>query len=249
MKKHLALTAFLSFTVLSFSSMIVNAQDTVYYQSPRLRVASLKDCDYYSVKTTDSGSNHIQELRFRPDGSQQDEEHYYVLGNEKIKYGRWKSWYSNGKLSSVINYKDNRKEGLLETYWPDGQLKRQDTFANDSCIAGVCYNQAGKEIKHFDYQTAAHFPGGQDALYNFLAKKIYFPQTTLPVEGDEKVVLRFLVTEEGKVTNLTIMNNPEKNMAGQVLHAFKKMPKWAPATIDGEPVGQYITFPVSFIRN
>lgn len=251
MKRLLSLSGLSLLICLSFNPLKVNAQDTVYYRTPRLRVASLKDCDYYSVKTKDTASNNIRELRFRPDGSQLEEEHYYVLGQETVKYGRWQSWYANGKLKSVVNYKDNRKSGAMETYWPNGQLKRRDTFANDSCAGGICYDESGKEIAHFDYETTAHFPGGQEALNKYLLRKIYFPQTAQPVaEGEnEKVVLRFLVTDNGKIDDLTIMNNPDKNMAGQVLHAFKKMPKWVPAMVDGEPVSQYITFPVSFIRN
>ncbi|HET8572232.1 MAG TPA: energy transducer TonB [Edaphocola sp.] len=232
---------------LSLRPSAAKAQDTVYYRLPRLRVTGLKDCDYYSVKTKDPVSNNIHELQFRPDGQQLEEQHYYVLDREKIKYGRWQTWYADGKLKSVINYKDNRKDGMLETYWPNGQLKRRDTFVNDSCISGICYDRSGKELKHFDYETPAHFPGGNEALYDYLFRKIYFPQSFQPLEG--KVVVRFLVTDSGKIEDLTIMNNPEKNMAGQVLHAFKKMPEWVPATIDGEPMSEYVTFPVSFVRN
>lgn len=223
------------------------AQDTVYYRLPRLRVAGLKNCDYYSVKTQDSNSNDIKEIRFLPDGTKTDELHYYILGNKKVKSGRSLSWYANRQLKSNINYFENHKNGLLLTYWPNGQLRRRDTFVNDSCIAGVCYSASGEKLKHFDYETRAHFRGGAEALNRYLAKKIYFPQSFQPSGG--KVILRFLVTQSGEIEDLTIMNNSYKNMAGQVLHAFKNMPDWVPATIDGEPVGQYVTFPVSFIRN
>lgn len=251
MRKTLYITGLLILFCLIIAPVEVCAQDTVYYRMPRLRVASLKDCDYYSVITTQSTGNDIQEIRFSPAGNKTEEEHYSVLGNEKIKSGRWQTWYVNGQLKSVINYKNNQKDGLLETYWPNGHLKRTDTFVNDSCIAGVCYNESGNKLEHFDYQTAAHFRGGAEALNRYLSKKIYFPQTAQPNLNDpkEKVVLRFLVKQSGEIDDLTIMNNPDKNMAGQVLHAFKKMPKWVPATIDGNPVGQYITFPVSFIWN
>lgn len=222
------------------------AQDTVYYRYPRLRVPSLQQCDYYSLITRDSVSNNIQEIQYDKSGVKQEEQHYFVLGREKVKFGTWKTWFPNGNTETVISYENSKKNGVLKTFWPDGTPKRVDTFVNDSCMAGVCYNQQGKEIKHFDYHVPPQFPGGVEALYTYLRKKIYYPQDFDLLKG--KVVVRFLVTKEGAIENIELMNNTQKHIARQVIHAVRKMPDWIPGKLDGNPDAEFVLLPVTFSR-
>lgn len=223
-------------------------QDTVYYQYPRLRVPSLKSCDYYSLITKDAVNNHTQEVQYNKQGKKLEEEHYFYLGREKINIGIWKTWYPNGQLKSEIAYGDDGKmNGELKTFWQDGSPKRVDTFSNDSLVSGVCFSQSGQKIPHFDYHISPHFPGGVEKLYDFLRKNIFYPQTYQPLSG--KVIARFLVNEKGEIEDIQIMNETGEFMSKQVIHAIKKMPDWIPGELDGEPDSEYVLLPVSFTRN
>lgn len=247
MKINLELTVFVIFLFLS--AIVVQAQDTVYYRYPRLRVASIQDCDYYSLIKTNPVSNNSLEIRYNKQGNKIEEQHYYVAGREKVKFDTWKTWFPSGQLESEIQYKNDRKNGYLKTFWPDGTPKRVDTFLNDSCVAGVCFDAQGRDIQHFDYHIPAQFPGGTEELFAFLKRKIYFPQTYDPAEG--KVVVRFLVQEDGKISDIELMSNTGKykSMENQVLHAIRKMPDWIPGKTDGVPDAELVVLPVTFIHN
>lgn len=228
-------------------TMPLQAQDTIFYRYPRLRVPSLEKCDYYSLVTKDSLTNNIHEIQYNKSGNKLEEQHYFVLGRDKVSFGTWKTWFPDGTLKTEITYNDNKKNGLLRTFWPDGTPKRVDTFVNDSCVAGVCYNGQGRKIEHFDYHIPPQFPGGVEALFAYLKKKIYYPQRFELKE--DKVIVRFLVTEKGTIDHIELLNNPEKFMGRQVLHAIKHMPDWIPGKLDGVPDEEFVQLPVTFIKN
>lgn len=227
-------------------SITAQAQDTVFYRYPRLRVPSMEQCNYYSLITKDSFTNKIQEIQYNKSGNKVEEQYYFITGRDKINTGTWKTWFPDGTLETEISYENNKKNGLLKTFWPDGTPKRVDTFVNDSCVAGTCYNQQGKEIEHFDYHIPPQFPGGVEALFTYLRKKIYYPQRFELKEG--KVMARFLVTKEGTIEHIELLNNPEKFMGRQVIRAIKQMPDWIPGKLDGEPDEEFVLLPVTFIR-
>lgn len=226
----------------------LQAQDTVYYQSPRIRVEQLQMCDYYSIVTPQATANLYQEVQYLANHHKFEEQYYTILGHEKTKVGTWKTWYENGQLKSIKTYQNDQLDGPLETFWSNGQLKRKEVFAQGEAQAGgKCYNSKGKEIAYFSYYTKAQFPGGEKAMTDYLLRHIYYPQNPQKLGG--RVVVRFEVNEQGEVVAPKIINNAEKNQAAMVLKAVKKMPKWRPAKLDGEPISEYVSFPVDFIRN
>lgn len=225
------------------------AQDTIYYKYPRLRVASRQNCDYYSLMTTNPRSNHTFEIRFNKKGEKIEEQHYYYVNREQVKVGTWKTWFPSGQQESEMQYSNNQLNGYLKTYWPDGQLKRNDTFLKDSCVGGICYDSLGNKVAHFDYHIAPQFPGGTAELFNFLKKHIFFPQTYDPASG--KVIVRFLVQKDGRITDIELMNNSGKHnyMGNQVIYAIRRMPNWKPGKTDGVADAEFVLLPVTFMQN
>lgn len=62
------------------------------------------------------------------------------------------------------------------------------------------------------------------------------------------VIARFDVTEEGKLENLRI-ENQIKELDRRFYDAFKGMPDWIPATLNGKPVRSKQFFPITIIVN
>lgn len=220
------------------------AQDTVFYKSPRLRVVSLDKCDYFAVFSPASGASQLTETDYDRLGNKQAEKQYIIAGKDKMKTGVWKEWTSDGKLSSIQHYENDLRVGALTTYWPDGTVRRADTFQNNVFISGKCYDSSGREITHFAYETLPEYPGGEEEMYRFLSRKIYYPQVNLLAEG--KVVARFVITEHGDIENVEILSKVSRNMANQVKHAISKMPKWKPGSVDGVPLSTFYTLTVTF---
>jgi len=64
--------------------------------------------------------------------------------------GEWKSYYGNGKLSTVVTYKDGKRQGQLKEYYMNGNLKRDAPFKDDLYEGKVLlyYNNGSMESEN-----------------------------------------------------------------------------------------------------
>lgn len=239
-------SAIILFFLMSTNVNYAQTNDTVFYQYSRTRVATFKLCDYYSFIETDEATGLIKEVQFNKKHEKTEEQFYIIADNKKIKEGVWTTWHSNGQIESETPYKNNKITGLLKTYWPDGTPKRADSLFADNFVSGECYNEKGKKIKHFPYHIEPEFQGGVEALYRYLKRKIYYPQTYDVTRGE--VIVRFLVRKDGSIDNVEVLNVTKEFMAKQVTEAIWKMPRWKPGKVDGEPRDEFVLLPVTFMR-
>lgn len=90
----------------------------------------------------------------------------------------------------------------------------------------------------------ATFPGGDEALSNFLSKNIQYKKGAI----DGKVYAQFTVGKNGSVTGIKIIRglNPVNDM--EVVRVLKLSPKWKPARNGGIATACVYTLPVSFAK-
>lgn len=89
------------------------------------------------------------------------------------------------------------------------------------------------------------FPGGTDALLNFLRKHLNNPE---PMADGETVSVKvtFVVGYEGKLQGFKIMQDGGDVFNKEVIRVLKKMPDWIPGKAKGENVSVYYSIPVKF---
>jgi hypothetical protein len=75
------------------------------------------------------------------------QERYYVKWNsdktDKIKDGKYISWYPNGKIWREGNYKNGASDGLFVEWYTNGQKKVENNFKSDSLITAHEWNEDG----------------------------------------------------------------------------------------------------------
>jgi TonB family protein len=88
------------------------------------------------------------------------------------------------------------------------------------------------------------FPGGEDALSNFLAKNLKHPKNS----EDGRVVVNFIVEKSGSLTRLKVIRKPEGGelLAEEVIRVVNKMPNWTPGSQNGKLVRVSFSLPISF---
>jgi len=93
---------------------------------------------------------------------------------------------------------------------------------------------------------SAKFPGGNDALAEFLKRYLVTPDE---LEADQKktVLVRFMVDEDGSISKAEIVQSGGNSFDKEVLRVIRKMPKWIPAQQNGLKVSSYFTQSVTFI--
>ena len=70
----------------------------------------------------------------------------------------------------------------------------------------------------------------------------------MDVKADYRVFVRFVIDEDGSVTNVELMKpDPSKqDLNDEAVRMVKAMPKWKPGTVDGKPVKVKYVIPVVF---
>ena len=104
-----------------------------------------------------------------------------------------------------------------------------------------------KQGYYSNVEVLPMYPGGQNALDNFILKNIEYPETANENGVEGIVTVNFAVDEAGKVSNPRIIGKPlGYGLEDEVLKAVNKMPTWTPGIIKGKNVKTYYTLPVNF---
>lgn len=91
------------------------------------------------------------------------------------------------------------------------------------------------------------FPGGQQALMQFIAKEIQYPTIAQGEMGVGRVIIQFIVDKEGNVVNPKVVRSVDPYLDKEALRVINQMPKWKPGELeDGTKVAVYFTVPVMF---
>lgn len=106
-----------------------------------------------------------------------------------------KKYYPNGKLKSVVSYKDSLLDGKAVYYYPNGNIKSQATYT-----LGVQVNEEFGYYKSGNLEHYLFFDVRGNLRY-----KIYFD-----VEGNK-------VEEKGKPIYLQVIGNKQKNYLGDTI--------------------------------
>jgi protein TonB len=81
------------------------------------------------------------------------------------------------------------------------------------------------------------FPGGMKALGKYIdGKNHHYPKEARANKIEGKVVVQFIINEDGTPSDFKVKEGIGYGCDEAAIEAFKKMPKWKPATVNGTPV-------------
>lgn len=95
-------------------------------------------------------------------------------------------------------------------------------------------------------EESPQFPGGEDSLYDFLAKNIRYPDEAYHNKITGTVFVTFTIEKDGSVSNIKILRNIGGGCGEEAVRVIKLMPKWKPGKQSGKPVRCEYTLPIKF---
>lgn len=90
------------------------------------------------------------------------------------------------------------------------------------------------------------FPGGQDALEDFLQREIEYPDVAKYNGITGTVLIEFVVEKDGSISNPRVKVPLFPDCDNEAVRAIMSMPKWKPGKNMGKPVRCFYQVPVSF---
>ena len=91
------------------------------------------------------------------------------------------------------------------------------------------------------------FQGGDlNKFRNWVQERVRYPQIAQENGVSGKVVLSFVVEKDGTLTNIEVLQSPDRSLADEAVRVLKTSPKWEPGQQRNQPVRVKYTLPVDF---
>ena len=90
------------------------------------------------------------------------------------------------------------------------------------------------------------YPGGKAAIFKYLAQNIRYPKEAAKNGTQGRIILQFYVETDGSINDIKVVKGVSWDLNDEAKRVIKKMPKWKPGTIGGEPARILFTLPVEF---
>lgn len=98
-------------------------------------------------------------------------------------------------------------------------------------------------------EVAPEFPGGAAKLYEFLGKKMIYPEAAAQKGVQGRVIVQFVVEKDGSVSNAKVVKGVDKDLDAEAIRVVKLLPKFTPGKTKGQPVRVWFTLPLTFKIN
>ena len=98
-------------------------------------------------------------------------------------------------------------------------------------------------------EDAPEFPGGTQALLDYLRKNIKYPQICRENNIQGRVLVSFVVNKDGAIVDPQVVKSVNPSLDKEALRVISGMPNWKPGSQRGKPVRVKYTVPVNFRLN
>lgn len=89
-----------------------------------------------------------------------------------------------------------------------------------------------------------------DDLYQYLGKKIKYPEDARLNKQTGKVIIQFIIEKDGTLSHIELLKSSGvKSLDEEALRVVKAMPPWTPGKQNGKLVRTIYTLPISFQLN
>ena len=91
------------------------------------------------------------------------------------------------------------------------------------------------------------FQGGDlNTFRNWVQQNVKFPQIALENGIQGRVVLSFVIEKDGRLTNIQVLQTPDRSLSEEAIRVLNKSPKWSPGKQRNQVVRVKYTLPVDF---
>lgn len=102
------------------------------------------------------------------------------------------------------------------------------------------------EIFHF-VNEMPEFPGGIEALLNFISRAVNYPVVAQETGIQGKVYVSFIINADGKVSDAKVLRGVDTSLDKEALRVVNSMPVWKPGKQSGRAVRVSFNVPISFV--
>ncbi len=95
-------------------------------------------------------------------------------------------------------------------------------------------------------EISPEYPGGLEAMLNFIRNKISYTQEAKNRKINGKVYIEVYVNEDGCLSEIKVAKGLGFGLDSIAINIIRQMPKWIPGKLDGKVVRVKCVIPVQF---
>ena len=104
-----------------------------------------------------------------------------------------------------------------------------------------------KNEKVFDVvEQMPEYPGGMQALFEFLKENIKYPEDAQKQKVEGRVLAKFVVETDGSISNIEVVKHAFPSLDAEAVRVIQAMPKWSPGKQKGQAVRVKFVVPINF---
>lgn len=92
----------------------------------------------------------------------------------------------------------------------------------------------------------ATFPGGAAEMQRWINSNIQYPQTSIEMNEQGRVYLKFVVEPDGSITNVEVERGVSPDLDKEAKRVVRKMPNWTAGEAGGKKVRTRCRLPIIF---
>ncbi|NSL85592.1 TonB family protein [Chitinophaga sp. Mgbs1] len=169
-------------------------------------------------------------------------------GTQEVKEGNGAYSLRNDQYKVIAAglIKNGWKEGAWEYFDSTGKKLRTEEYSHGVLQKGINFKD-GQELTYTIQRVLPVFPGGTGALGSFISTKLVYPRAAISKSIQGTVLVRFTVTTDGTLRDITICQKVEPSMDKEALRVVSIMPPWTPGETYGAKQDEVFILPVRFV--
>jgi TonB family protein len=157
------------------------------------------------------------------------------------------AYYYNGQVRMIGNMADGDRDGDWIGYYRSGKISGKATYSKGKQVSATFYHEDGSPDKSMTiFYRESEYPGGPREWLNFLTTTLRYPRRALKQRIEGTVIIRFLVHEDGKVSDFEVIQSVDKDLDAEALRVMRLSPEWSPPIVGGIYTYSHMNQPVIF---
>jgi len=178
---------------------------------------------------------------------------------DNYKSGLWKIYSNDGLLKMKGTYEKNQKTGIWEYFNAEKKIIQKFDFSNKKLIFFEDFEFEKENFKivskdntdNLNLERPPLYLGGKIGILKKVYTNIRYPNLARENGIQGTVKIKFMVNQDGKLSNYTILKNIGGGCGEEALRMIKILNDgfWIPGIANGEFVSTTYTIPIRFKLN
>lgn len=212
----------------------------------------------WHVLPSAAGAHYRRETEWR-DSTAGEVRDYYLTGQlqsrEEFDNIRTRSYHGTseyfdktGLLTTHAEFAHGKRAGELRLYYPGGQLKRRERFADDGRTSGECFAPNGSPVPFFEFEIMPRYSegdGGFQSIVTAISRNFRYPKDARRRGIEGRVLVQFTVNAAGQVENVLVKQPLFPSIDAEAIKSVYSLKRFTPGQQDGKAVSVSFTTPIT----